>query len=499
MKLKLTRLLSLILVMFAMSQTALANHYYSKVTAHVVDPSGAGKVYVSNSNSVPNSGQYATPSHSNKQDYETNNPLSSGHSFTYYLYAQASAGYYFVGWYENENCSGTPNVSRPYQVKFDANSENESNPTHVQRWAKFTSITPTFTLSEGEYYGPRTVEIKCETTPGATISYRTNPNSNWQTYSGPISVTATTTIYAKAEKANGGVTYSGESQATYTILKYDVVFISEKSIPFADGDYTLTTGITDGVDVKTDGTATASNSANTSVATTSGSTITPVAVGTTTITVTAAEGPTYLAGSETVTITVTAPEGLTEGAPSTPETYTIPDSGIGTYCSQYPIDLTKLPAGVVPYTVKENTGSLVRFRQITVDNIKGGVGVIYKGEPETVITFSYADSENDPTENSLLVGTLAPTYLAAGTAYGLKSGEFHPNKAGTINAHRAYVPAEGNAVKVLAVEFEEEDPTGIEEFKFEDDSNSVIYNLSGQRIQKMQKGINIVNGKKILK
>ena len=28
---------------------------------------------------------------------------------------------------------------------------------------------------------------------------------------------------------------------------------------------------------------------------------------------------------------------------------------------------------------------------------------------------------------------------------------------------------------------------------------SSIYNLAGQRIQKMQKGINIVNGKKVLK
>ncbi len=498
MKLKLTRLLGLILMMFAMSQAALANHYYSKVTANVAGPSGAaGKVYVSNSNSAPNSGQYATPSHSSEQD--EGGVTGNSKSFTYYLYAQASAGYYFEGWYDNSNCLGNPSASRPYQVTVSAKSEDKNNPTHEQRWAKFTSITPTFTLTPGEHYGPQTVEIKCETTPGATISYRTNPNSNWQTYSGPISVTANTTIYAKAEKTNGGVTYSGESQAIYTILKYDVVFISEKSIPFADGDYTLTTGNTDGVDVKTDGTVAATISDNPFVATVDGgSTITPKAVGTTKITVEAAATDTYKAGSKEINFTVTAPEGLSEGAPSTPETYTIPASGIGTYCSQYPIDLTKLPAGVVPYTVKEKTESLIRFREITVDNIKGGVGVIYKGEPNTVITFSYADSENDPTENGLLVGTLAPTYLAERTGYGLSKGVFKPNLEGVVGANRAYVPSESNAVKALTPEFEEEDPTGIEEFKFEEDSSSVIYNLSGQRIQKMRKGINIVNGKKIL-
>ncbi|MBP5630089.1 MAG: hypothetical protein J6W97_00855, partial [Bacteroidaceae bacterium] len=39
--------------------------------------------------------------------------------------------------------------------------------------------------------------------------------------------------------------------------------------------------------------------------------------------------------------------------------------------------------------------------------------------------------------------------------------------------------------------------TGINDLNA-DDSNSPIYNLSGQRLSKMQKGINIRNGKKIL-
>ena len=30
------------------------------------------------------------------------------------------------------------------------------------------------------------------------------------------------------------------------------------------------------------------------------------------------------------------------------------------------------------------------------------------------------------------------------------------------------------------------------------DSDAPIYNLSGQRLQKVQKGVNIINGKKIL-
>ena len=99
----------------------------------------------------------------------------------------------------------------------------------------------------------------------------------------------------------------------------------------------------------------------------------------------------------------------------------------------------------------------------------------------------------------MLFGIIAPTYIEYEAAYGMKEGSFHLNNAGVVPAHRAFIPnGSAGSVKALTLEFEEEDPTGIEEFKFEDDSNAVIYNLSGQRINKMQKGINIVNGKKIM-
>ena len=481
-----------LLVALLSGGTAWANSddYYSTVRASVI---GEGKVYVSKNNTT-NSPDY---NENSQQQISTNN----NQTHNYYLYAQANNGYYFVGWYlENSSGNGNPNsTDSPYHVSVTKPGHGSENIVIQNYYAKFTSITPEFSLSaEDSYLAPQSVEITCET-QGATISYRTDPNSAWIPYSGAIILTETTTIYAQAQKTNGGRTYTGTSEATYTISKNAVVFADNISIPYGS-PYTLTTGTSDGVDVKTDGTTvTASNSTNTSVATVSGSTITPVAVGSTTITVTAAEGPTYMEGSETVTITVTAPEGLSEGAPSTAETYTIPASGIGTYCSQYPIDLTALPTGVQAYTVKENTGSLIRMKEITDPNIKGGVGVIYKGEPGTMITFSYTNSENDPTENGLLVGTLAPTYLTAGTAYGLKSGVFYPNTDGIINAHRAYVPSEGNAVKALKLEFEEEDPTGIDNLIDNEDLNDdVIYNLAGQRINKMQKGINIINGKKVL-
>ena len=45
----------------------------------------------------------------------------------------------------------------------------------------------------------------------------------------------------------------------------------------------------------------------------------------------------------------------------------------------------------------------------------------------------------------------------------------------------------------------DEDATGINELKDAKDLNDVIYDLSGRRVNKAQKGIYIINGKKVLR
>ena len=177
------------------------------------------------------------------------------------------------------------------------------------------------------------------------------------------------------------------------------------------------------------------------------------------------------------------------------ESYKIPSSGLGTYCSQYPIDLDELPDGVKAYGVASQSETSVTLTELTGE-IKGGVGFIIEGEGNTNLTFTFADSSNEP--ESLLEGTLAPTYLPAGTAWGLKNGKFQPNLAGTLPAHKAYLPAEtstGGAVKELIIVFNDAD--GITTTRTITDA-ATIYDLTGRRLQSTQKGVNIVNGKKIL-
>ena len=72
---------------------------------------------------------------------------------------------------------------------------------------------------------------------------------------------------------------------------------------------------------------------------------------------------------------------------------------------------------------------------------------------------------------------------------------FYLADTGVIKAGKAYLE---NASGVKAFYFGEDNGTGIADLNEVKDSNDAVYNLAGQRLQKMQKGINIVNGKKIL-
>jgi hypothetical protein len=77
--------------------------------------------------------------------------------------------------------------------------------------------TPTFNPPSGTYSSSQSVTISCSTS-GATIRYTvggSEPTQSSTTYSGPISVSTTTTIKAKAFKS--GMTASNTASATYTI------------------------------------------------------------------------------------------------------------------------------------------------------------------------------------------------------------------------------------------------------------------------------------------
>ena len=102
---------------------------------------------------------------------------------------------------------------------------------------------------------------------------------------------------------------------------------------------------------------------------------------------------------------------------------------------------------------------------------------------------------------SNLIG--AATDIEAAGKYVLAQPEnekvgFYLADKGTIAAGKAYIELPTTEVKAFL--FEGEDATGIANVNDNvNDNQTSIYNIAGQRINKLQKGINIVGGKKVLK
>ena len=133
-----------------------------------------------------------------------------------------------------------------------------------------------------------------------------------------------------------------------------------------------------------------------------------------------------------------------------------------------------------------------------IDNVPASTPVILKG---TYYNKREADLKSIDIAN-VLKG--AATDVEAEGKYILakpaeKEVGFYLAETGTIKAGKAYIELDGNA-SVKALFFAEEDATGIANVNVNDNvNNGAIYNIAGQKLSKLQKGINIVNGKKILK
>jgi hypothetical protein len=96
--------------------------------------------------------------------------------------------------------------------------------------------------------------------------------------------------------------------------------------------------------------------------------------------------------------------------------------------------------------------------------------------------------------------------IEAGGEYVLAQPEgeeigFYKATTGIIKAGKAFIVLEGNTGPLVkALYFEGEDATGINGLNDVNGLNdAVIYNVAGQKLSKLQKGINIVGGKKVLK
>jgi hypothetical protein len=143
----------------------------------------------------------------------------------------------------------------------------------------------------------------------------------------------------------------------------------------------------------------------------------------------------------------------------------------------------------------------VAFNAMTTPAITANTPVLLKGNAGSSFTFNgklIKTGEAKVSGNNVdFVGTYAPITIMAGNYYISSNKLWKSNGEATIKGTRAYLQVKEETsgdVKLFIDDIE----TSISEINVVSE-NGVIYNLAGQRISKVQKGINIVNGKKILK
>ena len=179
-----------------------------------------------------------------------------------------------------------------------------------------------------------------------------------------------------------------------------------------------------------------------------------------------------------------------------PITVTLNDYGFATFASTYPLDFTNT-SDYDSWQVTGVQNTAISFEKIE-SKVAAGTGVLLTGYANETITLTRASSGSALSGNKLQ-GITSATEVEADQYFGLKGNEFVKVNAGTIAAGKAVLPVGvlPAGVKSLTFNFNGV-PTGVNGFETVDAENARIFNLAGQRLSAPQKGLNIVNGKKVL-
>lgn len=181
----------------------------------------------------------------------------------------------------------------------------------------------------------------------------------------------------------------------------------------------------------------------------------------------------------------------------------------------YANDAMNIPSGVKAYVattapVMDGENGIITMTEITDGIIPAKTGAVLRGEQGNY-TFEPATEAGDTEVTGNLLhgyaGTAEYEMVALPTDGSVnyvltvmdgKAGFYKKERDFKVYNNKAYLKVPGAAgARALYFEFDN-DATGIVETENESEKTE-IYDLSGRRVQKVQKGLYIVNGKKVLK
>ena len=171
---------------------------------------------------------------------------------------------------------------------------------------------------------------------------------------------------------------------------------------------------------------------------------------------------------------------------------TISSAGFATLYA--PVALT-IPASVEVYTATDDDDKYLHLNEIQGQTIPANTGVILEGEAGTY-NFDLTDDVT-PISNAL-TGTIAAIARPEGSyilATGSAGVAFYKDGAQTIPGFKAYLAAStGSDVKTFVFG----DETAVKAIEAAQNSDKVVYDMSGRRVLNPAKGLYILNGKKVV-
>ena len=180
------------------------------------------------------------------------------------------------------------------------------------------------------------------------------------------------------------------------------------------------------------------------------------------------------------------------------ETAELVGASLATY--YYGTDNVKVDAGTQVFKVTMN-GSQLSATEVEDRIIKAGEGVILKSQGETISMATTTEDSSADYSDNILDGVDVDTSKPVGYHYytltQYKGDLAFVEIPGTkLLAHKAYLKTTSSP---FAYYFDDATGIGLMEEGRSQMEDGAIYNLAGQRLQKMQRGINIVGCKKIIR
>ncbi|MBO5699776.1 MAG: family 20 glycosylhydrolase [Bacteroidaceae bacterium] len=168
-----------------------------------------------------------------------------------------------------------------------------------------------------------------------------------------------------------------------------------------------------------------------------------------------------------------------------------------------PVALT-IPQGVVAYVAESYQSALANVQLkafMPGTTIAANTGVLLKGEPETVCHLSISEDGYVPAANLLQSAVTAQYLPETANAYTILAERnqvsFKRMSASSLQqAHSAWLSLPTQAPETVMATLPQVE-TGVETILVPSQPRG-IYNLHGQKLQKPQRGVNIVNGKKVI-